>query len=64
MLDGWNIQHNLFLKVTYPKKKENKEKKVMQFSKNKILFGLKKKAKLCDVHAKCDEMLTKTLICP
>lgn len=43
MLDGWNIQHNLFLKVTYPKKKENKEKKVMQFSKNKILFGFLKK---------------------
>ena len=36
----------------------------MQFSKNKILFGFFKKAKLCDVHAKGDEMLTKTLICP
>lgn len=23
MLGGWNTQHNLYLKVTYPKKKES-----------------------------------------
>ena len=57
MLGGWNIQHNLFLKVAYQKKKKEK-KKEMQFSKKK-----KKKINLWS-SAKADEILAKILICP